>query len=811
MQEVRTQMDKLGTRKSLAVVLCAALAWAVAPSAGVSAAVFAQDSVGSVAKVVHVVKGKRGVHVRLLAANDEVFLNERIETGPGAAAEIVLVDNTRLSLGPRSALVIDEVILDPSGNRAEVVVSVLRGVFRFVSGDSPSWAYRIKTPVATMGVEGTVFSLFVDHDGTTMLSVNEGAVNLANLAGASLLVGAGLSSTVAPPGEGGGLRPPTRPVRIPDAVAVVVDHMEKMLNRPAMAVAAVKGGEDFLTTGDSARAGLTGPEGKEAAEGVPERVLLGALTGSSYGVAALTAYLHGDDAPPEIVARRAMAVVHALEETAGGEDVRTLVDAVRHVADAVSSIFQTGRIMRLTVDAGYLPPGRAIAWDLGPPDGRVAPGFEAMLPRDGQLAGAELRGMSRPGGDPLTSDGILGVESISVEVPNGQWRVIIMTEDLGEGRASLTPFGEQFLVNGEEVLLRNAPPEQWGETTYLTNETWDRDAFASGATPVENVASDTAGVMVNETRVSDNLMTVQFVLPPASRHETYLTGIILEPVTVESSVKGYPDTAELLGLEGLVATTIVGVLEEYYKYVQPSRGQRAKTAPAFVAPVADVSAPELTEDSVGFAAQVVQVVKGKRGLKGRRGIHVRFLAANDEVFPNERIETGPGGAAEIVLVDNTRLILGPRSALVIDKVILDPSGNRRAEVVVSVLRGVFRFVSGDSPSWAYRIKTPVATIAVHGTVFDLTVDADTGATTVTLRGGGALAITNLQGVTQLITTPGSTSTVSGPDATPTALTSSAEEPTGGLLALRGLSAALFDLVITGLVETLPDGAKPSPN
>ena len=800
------QMDKPGTRKSLAVVLCAALAWAVAPSADVSAAALAQDSVGSAAKVVQVVKGKRGVHVRLLMANDEVFLNERIETGPGAAAEIVLVDNTRLSLGPRSVLVIDEVILDPSGNRTEVVVSVLRGVFRFVSGDSPSWAYRIKTPVATMGVEGTVFSLFVDHDGTTMLSVNEGAVNLANLAGASLLVGAGLSSTVAPPGEGGGLRPPTRPVRIPDAVAVVVDHMEKMLNRPAMAVAAVKGGEDFLTTGDSARAGLTGPEGKEAAEGVPERVLLGALTGSSYGVAALTAYLHGDDAPPEIVARRAMAVVHALEETAGGEDVQTLVDAVRHVADAVSSIFQTGRIMRLTVDAGYLPPGRAIAWDLGPPDGRVAPGFEAMLPRDGQLAGAELRGMSRPGGDPLTSDGILGVESISVEVPNGQWRVIIMTEDLGEGRASLTPFGEQFLVNGEEVLLRNAPPEQWGETTYLTNETWDRDAFASGATPVENVASDTAGVMVNETRVSDNLMTVQFVLPPASRHETYLTGIILEPVTVESSVKGYPDTAELLGLEGLVATTIVGVLEEYYKYVQPSRGQRAKTAPAFVAPVADVSAPELTEDSVGFAAQVVQVVKGKRGLKGRRGIHVRFLAANDEVFPNERIETGPGGAAEIVLVDNTRLSLGPRSALVIDKVILDPSGNRRAEVVVSVLRGVFRFVSGDSPSWAYRIKTPVATIAVHGTIFDLTVDAVTGATTVTLRGGGALAITNLQGVTQLINTPGSTSTVSGPDATPTALTSSAEEPTGGLLALRGLSDALIGTVLELLQsgEVSPD-------
>ena len=589
-QGVRTQMDKLGTRKSLAVVLCAALAWAVAPSADVSAAVLAQDSVGSAAKVVHAVKGKRGIHVRLLTANDEVFLNERIETGPGAAAEIVLVDNTRLSLGPRSALVIDEVILDPSGTRAEVVVSVLSGVFRFVSGDSPSWAYRIKTPVATMGVEGTVFSLFVDHDGTTMLSVNEGAVNLANLAGASLLVGAGLSSTVAPPAEGGEPWPPTRPVRIPDAAAVVVNHMEEILNRPAITLAAVDGGGDFPTTGDAARLGLTGPEGKETAEGVPERVLLGVLTGSSYGMAALTAYLHGDDAPPEIVARRAMAVVRALKETAGDEDVQTLVDAVGRVADGVSNIFQTGRIMRLTVDAGYLPPDGAIAWDLGPPDGPVAPGFEAMLPRDGQLAGAELRGLSRPGGDPLTSDGILGVESISVDIPNGQWRVIIMTEDLGAGRASLTPFGEQFFINGEEVRLRDAPPDQWGETTYLTNETWDRDAFAPGATPIENVASDTAGVMVsetevrdsrmtlqfahsqdsrradyeagvifvNETWVSDNLMTVQFVLP---EDETYLTGIILEPVTVESSVKGYPDTAELLELEGLVAAATAGVLE----------------------------------------------------------------------------------------------------------------------------------------------------------------------------------------------------------------------------------------------------------
>jgi hypothetical protein len=103
-----------------------------------------------------------------------------------------------------------------------------------------------------------------------------------------------------------------------------------------------------------------------------------------------------------------------------------------------------------------------------------------------------------------------------------------------------------------------------------------------------------AGVIfVNETRVSDNLMTVQFVLP---EDETYLTGIILEPVTAESSVKGYPDTAELLEYEGLVATTIVGVLEEYYEYVTPAAGE--EPAPAAEAPEEEVAeeAEEPTEE-----------------------------------------------------------------------------------------------------------------------------------------------------------------------------------------------------------------------
>src|SRR5690606_1727955 len=42
-----------------------------------------------------------------------------------------------------------------------VVLNATRGAFRFVSGSQQSRSYQVRTPVATIGVRGTIFDIYV--------------------------------------------------------------------------------------------------------------------------------------------------------------------------------------------------------------------------------------------------------------------------------------------------------------------------------------------------------------------------------------------------------------------------------------------------------------------------------------------------------------------------------------------------------------------------------------------------------------------------------------------------------------------------
>jgi hypothetical protein len=128
--------------------------------------------------------------------------------------------------------------------------------------------------------------------------------------------------------------------------------------------------------------------------------------------------------------------------------------------------------------------------------------------------------------------------------------------------------------------------------------------------------------------------------------------------------------------------------------------------------------------------RVVAVV-GSASASGPAGD--RKLAAKSEIFEDDKITVpGAGGNAQIELVDGTKLVVGPKSSLVIDQFLLQ--GNKRAEKIsFRALRGTYRFISGKSPKSAYKITTAHATIGIRGTGFDVWVKGKTGV--VVLRGG----------------------------------------------------------------------------
>ncbi len=92
-----------------------------------------------------------GMHVRQ---------SDRVVTGADGAVGITFLDNTLLSAGPNSTLVIDSYRFDSTTHAGKFDASLQRGSLAVISGkmvkQSPD-AMRIRTPSSVLGVRGTEF------------------------------------------------------------------------------------------------------------------------------------------------------------------------------------------------------------------------------------------------------------------------------------------------------------------------------------------------------------------------------------------------------------------------------------------------------------------------------------------------------------------------------------------------------------------------------------------------------------------------------------------------------------------------------
>jgi hypothetical protein len=89
-----------------------------------------------------------------------VFLADQVETGHASQLQILLLDRSTFTVGADARVTIDRFVYDPGRNSRDLGVSVARGAFRFMSGRSlgkPSGPATVRTPVATIGIRGTIF------------------------------------------------------------------------------------------------------------------------------------------------------------------------------------------------------------------------------------------------------------------------------------------------------------------------------------------------------------------------------------------------------------------------------------------------------------------------------------------------------------------------------------------------------------------------------------------------------------------------------------------------------------------------------
>ena len=117
---------------------------------------FSAQQIGVAAAVNNQVEGVSGAAARRLATGSGVFENERVRTGDASTAQLLFRDKTTVSIGPRAELTLDKFVFDPNRGRGQVALDILRGSVRFATGSQNPTNYSIKTPVATIGIRGSI-------------------------------------------------------------------------------------------------------------------------------------------------------------------------------------------------------------------------------------------------------------------------------------------------------------------------------------------------------------------------------------------------------------------------------------------------------------------------------------------------------------------------------------------------------------------------------------------------------------------------------------------------------------------------------
>ena len=87
---------------------------------------------------------------------------DTLATGPGGSLGVILRDNSSLSLGPESRLVIRKFLFAPAEGKLGLIVRLSRGTLACISGLIAKLApesVRFETPSATIGIRGTRFAL----------------------------------------------------------------------------------------------------------------------------------------------------------------------------------------------------------------------------------------------------------------------------------------------------------------------------------------------------------------------------------------------------------------------------------------------------------------------------------------------------------------------------------------------------------------------------------------------------------------------------------------------------------------------------
>nr|MBC8242105.1 hypothetical protein [Alphaproteobacteria bacterium] len=234
---------------------------------------------------------------------------------------------------------------------------------------------------------------------------------------------------------------------------------------------------------------------------------------------------------------RARGLIKALTKTKAPNDPAALQGAITAIAQAARQALFAPPIARVrSMDNFQLSP-HSHGFDFGPPDSAAMPRFQHITAKDERLAGANRRALRRPSSDELFSDGVVNVEKFTADIPNGKWRVVLLTDDLGIGKSLTNPLGQNIRINGNSVRIAQTDPASWLTTGILSGTGGQTTTGGQGGQTVGQKKNGdnggAGGMVIIETEVVNGKLVID--LEKLQGLSTYLTAIIVEPADEKSN------------------------------------------------------------------------------------------------------------------------------------------------------------------------------------------------------------------------------------------------------------------------------------
>jgi hypothetical protein len=164
----------------------------------------APHTIGQVVWVKNILKAQQpNAEIRQLTRRSAIYEHDTLMTDSTSSGEVVFTDDSALALREDSTVKIDRYSHKNNAPSTDAfVVNIVKGGFRTITGaiskNNPG-GYKATTPVATIGVMGTAYSLYFDPFKSSMdIKLDKGSIVVANQQGSVTLTqctGAGAGST----------------------------------------------------------------------------------------------------------------------------------------------------------------------------------------------------------------------------------------------------------------------------------------------------------------------------------------------------------------------------------------------------------------------------------------------------------------------------------------------------------------------------------------------------------------------------------------------------------------------------------------